>query len=97
MLDAFDRHNLWDDTMLVLCTDHGHYLGERDLFGKPGVMQYEALGHIPMLIAWPGSSKATTVDALTTTVDIHATLRDVFGAASPHPTHGVSLVPLLDR
>ncbi|MDP1795577.1 MAG: sulfatase [Acidimicrobiales bacterium] len=94
LLDSFDRNNLWDDTMLVLCTDHGHYLGERDIFGKPGVMQYEPLGHIPMLIAWPGVA-AATVDSLTTTVDIHATLRDVFGASSPHPTHGHSLVPVL--
>ena len=26
---------LWDDTAFVLCTDHGHYLGERNAFGKP--------------------------------------------------------------
>jgi arylsulfatase A-like enzyme len=95
LLDAFDRHDLWEDTLLVVCTDHGHYLGERDLFGKPNVMQYETLGHIPMLIAWPGAAPRT-VDTLTTTVDIHATLRDVFAAASPHPTHGTSLVPLLE-
>jgi arylsulfatase A-like enzyme len=37
VLDVFDSQGLWDDTALVLCTDHGHYLGERDLFGKPGV------------------------------------------------------------
>lgn len=94
LLDSFDRNNLWDDTMLVLCTDHGHYLGERDLFGKPNVMQYETLGHIPMMIAWPGAP-AATVDSLTTTVDIHATLRDVFDASCDHPTHGQSLVPVL--
>ena len=95
ILDAFDRHNLWDDTALVLCTDHGHYLGERDIFGKPGVMQYEPLGHIPLLIAWPGFD-AATVDALTTTVDIHATLCDVFDVTPEHATHGHSLAPLLN-
>jgi hypothetical protein len=95
LLDTMDDHNLWDDTMLVLCTDHGHYLGERDIFGKPGVMQYEPLGHIPLLVAWPGAA-ARSVDALTTTVDIHATLCDVFGVAPSHATHGHSLVPVLD-
>ena len=94
ILDAMDRNNLWDDTMLVLCTDHGHYLGERDLFGKPGVPQFETLGHIPMMVAWPGLAP-TTVDALTTTVDIHATLCDVFDVTSSHTTHGQSLVPML--
>jgi arylsulfatase A-like enzyme len=28
VLEALDRHGLWDDTAVVLCTDHGHYLGE---------------------------------------------------------------------
>ena len=28
ILDEFDRHDLWDDTALIVCTDHGHYLGE---------------------------------------------------------------------
>src|SRR5262249_25466073 len=95
ILDAMDRNNLWDDTMLVFCTDHGHYLGERDLFGKPGVPQFETLGHIPMMIAWPGLAP-TTVDALTTTVDIHATLCDVFEVTPSHTTHGHSLVPTLE-
>ena len=40
VLDAMDSQNLWQDTVFILCTDHGHYLGERDIFGKPGVMQY---------------------------------------------------------
>jgi hypothetical protein len=35
------------------------------------------------------------VDALSTNVDLHATLCDVFGVTAGHRTHGVSLVPLL--
>ena len=54
VLDALDRQDLWADTAVILCTDHGHYLGERDIFGKPDVPIYEPLGHIPLLIAWPG-------------------------------------------
>ena len=45
VLDALDEGNFWEDTMVILCTDHGHYLGEKDLWGKPRVMQYEPLGH----------------------------------------------------
>ena len=42
--------------------------------------------------ACPG---AATCDALTTSVDLHATLADVFGVAPGHRTHGRSLLPLL--
>jgi len=95
VLDALDDLALWDDTAVILCTDHGHYLGERDAFGKPNLPIYSELGHTPLLVAWPGTA-ARTVDALTTNVDIHATLAEMFGVSAAHRTHGASLVPLLD-
>ena len=94
VLDAMDSQNLWEDTVFILCTDHGHYLGERDIFGKPGVMQYETLGHTPLMIYHPDYAPGT-IDALTTNVDIHATLADLFEVEVEHVTHGKSLLPLI--
>ena len=94
ILDEMDAGNLWDDTLFILCTDHGHYLGEKDLWGKPRVPQYETLGHTPLMIAAPGVAPRE-VDALTTNVDIHATLADVFGLDIQYVTHGKSLLPLI--
>lgn len=94
VLDALDRNDLWGDTAVILCTDHGHYLGEKDIWGKPAVPVYEPLGHIPLLIAWPGSVPRS-VAALTATVDIAATLLDLFGVSLPQATHGRSLLPLI--
>lgn len=100
VLDTFDAQDLWADTALIVCTDHGHYLGEtrrgRDLWGKPMVPQFEPLGHTPLLVAWPGRPGGDTIDALTTNVDLHATIADVFDVTVAHETHGKSLVPLLD-
>ncbi len=99
VLDAFDEQNLWDDTALIVCTDHGHYLGDErggnDIWGKPGVPQFEPLGHTPLLIHWPGVEGGRTNHALTTNVDIFATIADAFNATVDHQTHGESLVPLL--
>jgi arylsulfatase A-like enzyme len=94
VLDVIDEQGAWDDTAVVVTTDHGHYLGEKDTFGKPGVPLWEPMSHIPLLVAWPGAEPGRC-DALTTTVDLHATLLDVFGASASHRTHGTSLVPLL--
>lgn len=94
VLDAVDAGGHRDDTAVIICTDHGLYLGEHDLFGKPGAAVREPLGHIPLLVRWPGRAPGTC-EALTTTVDLHATICDVFGVSSPHRTHGHSLVPLL--
>ncbi len=94
VLDVLDRRQLWDDTVVIVCTDHGHYLGEKDIWGKPASPVYEPLGHIPLLIAWPGVAPRT-VDALTTSVDLAVTLGEQFGVAFAHRTHGHSLRPLL--
>lgn len=101
ILDAFDQQGLWEDTALIVCTDHGHYLGEvrdgHDIWGKPGVPQFEPLGHTPLLIHWPGAAApAGTCDALTTNVDLFATIADAYDAEVGHRTHGTSLLPLLD-
>ena len=101
VLDALDATNAWEDTAVILCTDHGHYLGDtdvhgRDVWGKPGLPVYKPLGHIPMLVSWPGVSP-TTNDALTTSTDIHATIAEVFGAPVKHTAHGKSLVPVLAK
>ncbi len=94
ILDALDRTGLWGDTAVVVCTDHGHYLGERGIWGKPGVPVYETMGHIPLLVAWPGRPPGTS-GALTTSVDLFATIAEAFGVTVEHRTHGVSLVPVL--
>ena len=100
ILDAFDEGGLWEDTALIVCTDHGHYLGDErggnDIWGKPGVPQYEPLGHTPLLIHWPEVAGGGTCDALTTNVDIHATICDAYDVRAEHQTHGRSMAPLLD-
>lgn len=99
ILDAFDDQRLWEDTALIVCTDHGHYLGEeregRDIWGKPAVPQYEPLGHTPLFVHWPGVEGGGVCDALTTNVDLFATIADVFDAEVGHRTHGRSMVPLI--
>jgi arylsulfatase A-like enzyme len=94
-LDTLEAAGRFDDTAVIVCTDHGHFLGEKDIYGKPGCPIYEPLGHTPLLIAWPGAAGGTTCDALTTNVDLHATLSDIFGVTTEHRAHGRSLVPLL--
>jgi len=94
VLDALDRHGLWESTAVIVCTDHGHYLGEDDTWGKPAVPIGSTMGHIPLMVWWPGAEPGEC-DALTTSVDLFATLADVFGVDVRQRTHGRSLVPLL--
>ncbi|MGH7814238.1 MAG: sulfatase [Candidatus Binataceae bacterium] len=94
LLAAIERGGFYANTAVIVCTDHGHYLGEKDIWGKPAVPLYEPIAHTPLLIAWPGV-KAGAVDALTANVDICATLADLFGVELRHRTHGRSMIPLI--
>ncbi|MFI5353185.1 MAG: sulfatase [Candidatus Binatales bacterium] len=96
LLSAIERGGFYDNSAVVICTDHGHYLGEKDIWGKPQVPLYEPLGHTPLMVAWPGIAPGA-VEALTTNVDLCATLAQVFGVTLAHRTHGRSLVPLITR
>ena len=60
ILDVVDRHDAWATTAVILCTDHGLYLGERGTWGKSPVAVHPELGHIPLLIAWPGVAPAVS-------------------------------------
>ena len=93
--DEMDRLDLWRDTAVIVCTDHGHYLGEKDIFGKPGVPLYEPLAHTPLMMYLPGTAPGAC-NALTTNVDLNATLYDLFGVTPRGINHGQSLLPLLD-
>lgn len=94
LLEAIDRNELANDTAMILCTDHGHFLGEHDVFGKPAVPLYQPILHIPLMIRWPGFGPGRR-DTLTTSVDLHATLCDIFGIHPRHRTHGRSLLPAI--
>ena len=98
LLDYFDAAGLWDDTALVVTTDHGFLLGEHDWWAKNRMPCYDEIAHIPLLIYHPDWAKegGTRRRALTQTIDLMPTLMDFHGQASPADVLGRSLRSVLD-
>ena len=96
LLDTMDELGLWENTMVVLTTDHGHDLGQRGVFGKQ-YPHWDSHANIPLMIYHP--AHAGTVkrqSGLSQTVDLFATVLDAGGVAVPASTrHSRSLVPAL--
>lgn len=54
ILDFFDDHNKWKDTMLIINTDHGFLLGEHDVLGKNVFPMYDDPIHETVLFCING-------------------------------------------
>ncbi len=94
LLDRFDRLNLWEDTCLIVTTDHGLMLGEKEYLGKNRPPFYNEVAHIPLIVAAPGSGAPRRSNALTQTTDLMPTFLDLFGLKPPTEVTGRSLAPL---
>jgi arylsulfatase A-like enzyme len=92
VLDLMDELDLWQDTLLIVNTDHGFLLGEHDWWAKMVQPFYEEVAHPPLFIwdpraPWPG----TRCDALVQMIDIPATLLEFFGVFLPNDMQGIPL------
>ena len=91
---VLDRdRQLGDDVAVIVCTDHGHYLGEHDTFGKPGSPIWNTLGHVPLMIRWPGARPGRSSGADHHRRSACHAVRHVRGRTrAPHPrrVHGAA-------
>ena len=92
VLDFMDAHNMWEDTLLIVNTDHGFMLGEKDWWAKSVMPCYNELANIPFFIWDPTIGvQGEHRRALCQTIDIPATLLDFFGVEKPAEMQGMSV------
>jgi len=92
VLRALSDNGLADDTYVAFTSDHGEFLGDHGLLRK-GPPPYRQLLNVPLVLAGPGIDPIT-VKALTSHIDLKATILELLGVAGEHGD-GVSLRDLL--
>lgn len=91
-LDLMDELKIWDDTLLIVNTDHGFLLGEHDRWGKRVCSNYNEIANIPLFIWEPVSRKqGERNENLVQTIDLPATLLSYFQLEIPSDMQGVPL------
>ena len=95
ILDDLDATGQADNTIIVLWSDHGYHLGDKECYVK--FTLWEKANHVPFIIVAPGVTKpGTRCKAPVSLLDIYPTLVNLAGLPANPKNDGVSLRPLLD-
>ena len=78
VVDAVDRCGLRDNTIVLVTSDHGYHMGEKDYLFKNSL--WEESGRVPLIIRAPGAAQAgAVVEHPVSLIDIYPTLVDLCG------------------
>lgn len=96
LLDKMDELDMWRDTLLIVNTDHGFFLGEHDYIGKNFPPMYDEVIHTPFFIYDPRAAQARgRRRSVAQTVDIAPTLLAYFHLGFGTETDGRDLAPVV--
>jgi arylsulfatase A-like enzyme len=93
LLDFLDQEGLTKDTVVILSSDQGFYLGEHGWFDKRWIFE-ESL-RSPLLVRWPGVTKAgSSSNQIVSLIDFAETFLEIGKQPIPPEMQGRSVVPL---
>ena len=99
IIDALDSSDYADNTVIVLFSDHGYHLGEKDRVSKHGL--WEESTRVPMIVipSRQAPQLRTAVGGRCSRpvglIDLYPTLTDLCGVPEKKTNEGLSLRPLL--
>lgn len=95
LLDALDRLNLRDKTIVVFHSDHGYHLGEKNLWQKMSI--FEEAARVPVIISMPDNhSNGQICSKPVELVSLHKTLTDLCGVVPAARVEGHSFRSLVE-
>ena len=98
-VERLQQAGLWDDTLLIVTSDHGEDLGDHGFYNHRTVI-FDSTTRVPLVLAGGalpsalrGTRSAEVVDAL----DLVPTIMDLAGSVPPAGSRGRSLLAQQDR
>jgi arylsulfatase A-like enzyme len=95
VLDALDASPYADNTLVIITSDHGYHMGEKEYLFK--YSPWEESARVPLVIAGPGVAENKECVVPVSLLDIYPTLVDAAGLVPLHKLDGHSLRPLLEK
>ena len=96
-LDKMRQMNLFENTLLILLSDHGVAFGEHGITGKPAYALWPEITDVPFMIRHPeGKGAGETSDFFASTHDVAPTILGFLGMEPEQPMDGQDLSVLFD-
>jgi choline-sulfatase len=96
VLDALEQSPYRDNTIVVMLSDHGFHLGEKNHWQKSTL--WEEATHCLLMFRVPGRTPAGgRCERFVSLQDVYPTLAELCGLKPPRPLEGRSLAPLLQQ
>ncbi len=89
LVEGLEQHGLWENTLLVLTSDHGEEFFEHGILGH-GFSLYQPVIHVPLVLHGPGVVPGRVVEDPVQIVDLPATVLDLAEAGADRLGDGVS-------
>jgi arylsulfatase A-like enzyme len=96
LIDKLKERGLYENTIIVVFTDHGDYAGDYGMIEKFLAGFEDCLLWAPLILCGPGISPGKPCDALREMTDLYPTLMELVGLEPKHYHYGRSLVPLME-
>jgi arylsulfatase A-like enzyme len=93
LINALDSGPLARNTIVVLWSDHGYHLGQKEHWEKFAL--WEQTTRVPLIISAPGMNPGTQCERPVSLIDIYPTLSELCGTPAQPGLEGTSLVPSL--
>jgi arylsulfatase A-like enzyme len=95
LLERLRELGLENETVILLISDHGFFLGERGWTGKISTALHPELIQVPLLVVHPDFRHPAQSGFLASTHDVGPTILSLAGVPAPLKMTGVDLSPLL--
>lgn len=79
IVDVLNEMDLWQDTVVVITSDHGEMGGAHGGLKGKGPFSYEANAHVPLVVAHPTGKRDVSTSALTSHLDLLPTFVGMTG------------------
>lgn len=97
LIDQLKQLSMYEDTLVIMTTDHGFFLGEREYFGKNYMHLYNELAHLPFIVKFPKGERAgERINEITQNIDIMPTVLEYNEIEIPSSVKGKSLKPIAE-